>query len=119
MSAPWSRATYSCASSTGCRTCRSGSCSARGCDAELRRHRRSSLSDICLRRGDITLGAPIIGRKQIMRKFIVATIAVAGLLPTALWAEVVRFDIIERVPAFAGRSFGDVGTYERITARAT
>ena len=34
-------------------------------------------------------------------------------------AEVIRFDIVERVPAFAGRSFGDVGPYERITARAT
>ena len=34
-------------------------------------------------------------------------------------AEVIRFDIVERAPAFAGRSFGDVGPYERITARAT
>ena len=52
-----------------------------------------------------------------MRKLVMAGIA-ACLVPTALWAEVVRFDIVERVPAFAGRSFGDVGTYERITARA-
>jgi hypothetical protein len=36
-----------------------------------------------------------------------------------LQAEVIRFDISERVPAFAGRNFGDVGPYERITARAT
>ncbi|HWX60102.1 alpha/beta hydrolase domain-containing protein [Bradyrhizobium sp.] len=53
-----------------------------------------------------------------MRKLVTAGIA-ACLVPTALWAEVVRFDIVERVPAFAGRSFGDVGSYERITARAT
>ena len=44
-----------------------------------------------------------------------------GSLPLAgrLRAEVVRFDIVDRMPAFAGRSFGDVGPYERITARAT
>ena len=54
-----------------------------------------------------------------MRKLMMAAIAANCLVPTALWAEVVRFDIVERVPAFAGRSFGDVGTYERITARAT
>jgi hypothetical protein len=41
------------------------------------------------------------------------------LLPVTLRAEVVRFDISERAPAFAGRSFGDVGPYERITAKAT
>ena len=41
------------------------------------------------------------------------------LLPTAPQAEVIRFDISERVPAFAGRSFGEVGPYERITAKAT
>ena len=54
-----------------------------------------------------------------MRKLIVATAAAICLLPTTLWAEVIRFDVLERVPAFAGRSFGDVGPYERITARAT
>ncbi|MBV8700799.1 MAG: hypothetical protein JO052_23555, partial [Bradyrhizobium sp.] len=54
-----------------------------------------------------------------MRKLVSAAMAAICLLPTTLWAEVVRFDSVERVPAFAGRSFGDVGTYERITARAT
>jgi len=34
-------------------------------------------------------------------------------------AQVSRFDVIEDVPAFAGRSFGSVGGYRRITARAT
>src|SRR5215831_862446 len=54
-----------------------------------------------------------------MRKLVLAAIATAWFLPTALLAEVLRFDILERAPAFAGRSFGDVGSYERITARAT
>ena len=53
-----------------------------------------------------------------MRKLMFA-IAATCLFPTALLAEVLRFDIVERVPAFAGRSFGDSGAYERITARAT
>ena len=54
-----------------------------------------------------------------MRKMLAGAIAAVCLSPVALRAEVVRFDIVERVPAFAGRSFGDVGPYERITARAT
>lgn len=33
-------------------------------------------------------------------------------------AEVARFEILERGPAFGGASFGTVGAYERITARA-
>jgi hypothetical protein len=54
-----------------------------------------------------------------MRRIVTGVIAIACLFPLALRAEIVRFDITERVPAFAGRSFGNVGTYERITARAT
>src|ERR1700744_6568350 len=54
-----------------------------------------------------------------MRRLPLAAIAAAFLLPAASRAEVIRFDIQERVPAFAGRSFGDVGAYERITAHAT
>lgn len=54
-----------------------------------------------------------------MRRIVSALIAAACCLPVTLRAEVVRFDILERQPAFAGRSFGDVGPYERITARAT
>ncbi|SFK07187.1 alpha/beta hydrolase domain-containing protein [Bradyrhizobium sp. cf659] len=54
-----------------------------------------------------------------MRRIITGLVAIACLWPTASPAEIVRFDILERVPAFAGRSFGNVGTYERITARAT
>ncbi len=54
-----------------------------------------------------------------MRKLMIGVIAAACLLPVTAQAEIVRFDISERVPAFAGRSFGEVGPYERITARAT
>lgn len=54
-----------------------------------------------------------------MRKIVAFIVAAACIVPTALHAQVVKFDILERVPAFAGRSFGEVGQYERITARAT
>jgi hypothetical protein len=54
-----------------------------------------------------------------MRRIITGIIAIACVFPLASRAEIVRFDVLERVPAFAGRSFGTVGTYERITARAT
>jgi hypothetical protein len=54
-----------------------------------------------------------------MRRILAGAIAAVCLSPVGLRAEVVRFDIVERGPAFAGRSFGDVGPYERITARAT
>src|SRR4029450_6790535 len=54
-----------------------------------------------------------------LRRNLAGAIAAVCPPPVALRAEVIRFDIVERVPAFAGRSFGDVGPYERITARAT
>ena len=54
-----------------------------------------------------------------MRRIIATIIAAACLFPTTLCAEVTRFDILERMPAYSGRSFGEVGSYERITARAT
>jgi hypothetical protein len=54
-----------------------------------------------------------------MRRIFASAIAAVCLSPAALQAEVIRFDIVERVTAFGGRSFGDVGPYERITARAT
>lgn len=40
-------------------------------------------------------------------------------LACAAHAEVTRFDVLETVPAFEGRSFGTVGSYVRVTARAT
>ena len=54
-----------------------------------------------------------------MRRIAIGALAAMCLVPAALRAEVIRFDVTERVPAFAGRSFGEVGAYERITARAT
>ena len=54
-----------------------------------------------------------------MRRIVATVIAAACLFPMTLRAEVISFDILERAPAFSGRSFGDVGPYERITARAT
>jgi hypothetical protein len=54
-----------------------------------------------------------------MRRLIALAIVLSGLAPTMAHAQVVRFDIVERAPAFAGRSFGEVGSYERIVARAT
>ena len=41
----------------------------------------------------------------------------AGASPAL--AQVSHFEVTEDVPAFAGRHFGDVGAYRRITARAT
>jgi hypothetical protein len=45
----------------------------------------------------------------------------AGMLAvtTPAMAQVTRFEVTEDVPAFAGRTFGEVGGYRRITARAT
>ena len=54
-----------------------------------------------------------------MRRIVATVIAAACLFPVALQAEVISFDILERTAAFSGRSFGEVGSYERITARAT
>ncbi len=54
-----------------------------------------------------------------MRKIVIFVIAMACATPVVLRAEVVTFNVLERVPAFAGRNFGDVGAFERITARAT
>src|SRR5262245_7813162 len=54
-----------------------------------------------------------------MRRIITGLIAIASLWPLTSRAEIVRLDITERVPAFAGRSFGNGGTYERIHRRAT
>src|SRR3954447_13318014 len=57
-----------------------------------------------------------------MRHWLGAIVAVAGIMglagPSA--AKVVKFEIVRvESPAFEGRSFGAVGTYDRIIARAT
>lgn len=48
-----------------------------------------------------------------------AYLAASMALAAPALAQVTKFAIVEDVPAFGGRSFGDVGTYRRITARAT
>src|ERR1700674_3309782 len=57
-----------------------------------------------------------------MRHWLGAIIVAAGIMglvgPSA--AKVVKFEIVRvESPAFEGRSFGSVGTYDRIVARAT
>src|SRR6201990_1377945 len=57
-----------------------------------------------------------------MRHWLGAIIVAAGLMgllgPAA--AKVIKFEIVKvETPAFEGRSFGAVGTYDRIVARAT
>ena len=49
----------------------------------------------------------------------VATLATTVAVGFSAHAELVRFDVIETVPAFEGRHFEGVGVYQRITARAT
>jgi hypothetical protein len=54
-----------------------------------------------------------------MSKLRVAALCVL-LLPTlSAHAEVTRFEVLQSAPAFEGRSFGNVGAYVKITARAT
>lgn len=48
-----------------------------------------------------------------------AYLAASMALAMPALAQVTKFDVVEDVPAFGGRSFGDVGTYRRITGRAT
>jgi hypothetical protein len=57
-----------------------------------------------------------------MKKLLGGIILIAGLLGLAspCAAKVVKFEIVRvESPAFEGRSFGTVGTYDRIVARAT
>ena len=66
----------------------------------------------------------IIRRKQLMtrhlRSLILLSILVMFCAPDASRAELVRFEVVEvESPYFDGRSFGSVGQYEMITARAT
>ena len=57
-----------------------------------------------------------------MRHLLNAIVLVAGIfaLASPAAAKVVKFEIVRvESPAFEGRSFGTVGTYDRIVARAT
>ena len=57
-----------------------------------------------------------------MRHLLSAILLIAGMVGLAppATAKVVKFEIVRvELPAFEGRSFGAVGTYDRIVARAT
>jgi hypothetical protein len=47
-----------------------------------------------------------------------ATAAALAFAPTASHARIVRLEITETKPAFGGRSFGEVGRYERVIGKA-
>ena len=47
----------------------------------------------------------------------VLAVAVGLLFPLTAAGEVVRFEILERVPLAGGKSYGTTGSYERITGR--
>lgn len=57
-------------------------------------------------------------RSSVRLKHLLAVCFFGSLLLPA-GAEVVRLDVLQTTPAFGGRSFGTVGSYVRITARAT
>lgn len=54
-----------------------------------------------------------------MTTFRFATLATSLVLCLTAHAEVIRFDVLQSGPAFEGRSFGNVGPYVKVTARAT
>src|SRR5579863_4512577 len=71
-------------------------------------------------------GHQLQGRRNAMGYFQLAAIPIAGTVSLGLSvfspcaAKVVKFDILRvESPAFQGRTFGAIGTYDRIVARAT
>jgi hypothetical protein len=54
-----------------------------------------------------------------MSKLCVAALSAFFLASLTAHAEVIRFEVLQSGPAFEGRSFGNVGAYVKITARAT
>jgi len=40
------------------------------------------------------------------------------LAPSALQARIVRLEILQATPAFGGRNFGEIGSYERVIGKA-
>jgi len=54
-----------------------------------------------------------------MSTFRIAAFCAALLVSASVHAEVIRFEVLQSAPAFEGRSFGNVGAYVKITARAT
>jgi hypothetical protein len=54
-----------------------------------------------------------------MAKLRVPALCASLCLGLAAQAEVIRFEVLQSAPAFEGRSFGNVGPYVKVTARAT
>ena len=54
-----------------------------------------------------------------MLKFCIAALCAPLYLSLTAHAQVIRFEVLQNVAAFEGRSFGSVGPYVKITARAT
>ncbi len=54
-----------------------------------------------------------------MSKFRIVAICASLGLSLAAQAQVIRFEVLQSGPAFEGRSFGSVGPYVKVTARAT
>ncbi|MBC7709887.1 MAG: hypothetical protein H7203_07490 [Rhizobacter sp.] len=52
-------------------------------------------------------------------QFRIATLVASLYFCLTAHAEVIAFEVLQSVPAFEGRSFGSVGPYVKITARAT
>ena len=80
----------------------------------------ASLCIVRLKTGRRTPGAD--SRENAMRHLLRSTLVIAGitLLTGPAAAKIQKFEITRvESPAFEGRTFGAVGTYDRITARAT
>ena len=56
--------------------------------------------------------------KKSIAPILSATVTLVGLAPTVSQARIVRLEITETKPAFGGRSFGEVGAYERVIGKA-
>ena len=54
-----------------------------------------------------------------MSQLRVVALLFGASLPFHAQSEVIRFEVLQSAPAFEGRSFGGVGSYVKITARAT
>ena len=62
---------------------------------------------------------PILPSISSLRGKRFAALCASACLCIAAQAEVVRFEVLQSAPAFEGRSFGNVGSYVKVTARAT
>jgi hypothetical protein len=61
----------------------------------------------------------LLGGPEAMSLARLAALCGTLTLSLAAHAQVARFEVLQTAPAFEGRSFGDVGPYVKVTARAT